>query len=111
MRWQQPGDEQHTTVPSIQYTPFDFDRATFYKYSSVLVTKGDHIRIQDITVNYQISRNQWKKLPFRQMSIYSYVNNVGIIWRANKLNMDPDLFNGYGIPPVKTWTFGIKGNF
>src|SRR3546814_5997895 len=45
-RWQQPGDETHTNVPAMRY-PVNSSRETFYSRSSVLVERGDHIRLQD----------------------------------------------------------------
>src|SRR5690606_18986588 len=49
-RWKQPGDEQHTQIPSTVY-PQNTSRNTFYQQSSVLVHKGDHIRLQDIQLS------------------------------------------------------------
>jgi hypothetical protein len=110
-RWQSPGDEAHTSVPSIQYPPFDINRSTFYNYSSVLVSKGDHIRLQDININYELTKSQWSRLPFSQVNFYCYISNVGILWRANDYRLDPDLPNGVGIPAGRSVSFGFNAKF
>src|SRR5690606_29878123 len=50
-RWRRPGDEQYTHVPSLQLQPA-VHRDNFYRLSSVHVLKGDHIRLEDITLTY-----------------------------------------------------------
>lgn len=107
-RWQKPGDEQITNVPSIQYPPVNSDRETFYQYSSVLIDKGDHIRLKDITVSYDCPIHGNKTLTGLQF--YFYADNLGVIWRANKDKLDPDLYSNL-LPSPKSYSFGIKANF
>ncbi|WP_256011817.1 SusC/RagA family TonB-linked outer membrane protein [Desertivirga xinjiangensis] len=89
LRWQKPGDEISTTVPS-RPAGLNEARDYFYNRSSVLVEKGDHIRLQDIQASWQLSRQQFRKLPLQQVQLYVYVNNAGILWRANDQGIDPD---------------------
>jgi TonB-linked SusC/RagA family outer membrane protein len=109
-RWQQPGDEKTTNVPAIQYPPVNSDRETFYQYASVLVDKGDHVRLQDISISYDLTPCLKKGTPFTSLSVYGYLNNVGILWRANKDGLDPDLYAN-SLPLPKTYSIGIKANF
>lgn len=110
-RWQKPGDETSTNVPAIQYPPFDGNQGTFYDYSSALVDKGDHIRLQDITFSYDLlSKIGNTKLPFSKLQLYSYINNVAILWRANHDHLDPDLYSTYAYPVPRTYSFGIKAS-
>jgi hypothetical protein len=81
-------------VPALQLPPGNNDRDNFYQLSSALVEKGDHIRLQDISVSYDWSRSAWRKMPFHHLQVYGYVNNVGILWRANHHGLDPDLLVG-----------------
>lgn len=106
-RWQKPGDEQFTNIPSFTY-PANSARNTFYQYSEALVTKGDHIRLQYINVSYSVDRNTVKRLPFANIQLFVVVNNPGIIWKANKYGIDPDFSI---IPPAKTYSFGLRTNF
>ncbi|WP_171972480.1 SusC/RagA family TonB-linked outer membrane protein [Mucilaginibacter polytrichastri] len=107
-RWQSPGDEKITNVPSMVY-PGDYNRDAFYNFSKVTVEKADHIRLQDISLSYELSKQKIHKLPFEHISIYGYANNLAILWRANKLGLDPDYPTGY--PTPKTFALGIKGSF
>lgn len=113
-RWQKPGDEQHTQVPSMIY-PADPTRDQFYRYAEILVEKGDHIRLQDIRLSYDLSKQVISRLPFEHLQLYLYANNLGILWRANDLGLDPDIvpYPGYSlqVPLVKTLAAGIKIDF
>ncbi|WDF77075.1 SusC/RagA family TonB-linked outer membrane protein [Mucilaginibacter sp. KACC 22773] len=107
-RWKKPGDELITKGPSLVY-PQDDLRSTFFTYSEDNVEKGDHIRLQDIKLNYQVLSNILQRSPFKKASIFIYARNLGILWRANKLNIDPD----YGttvIPQPFSCSLGINLN-
>lgn len=109
-RWQQPGDEEITCVPSMQYVNSNTgSRSTFYAYSDVLVEKGDHIRLQDIQLSYQLNKNENKRLPMSQLRVYVYANNMGILWKANKKGIDPDYISG--IPNPRTIAAGLRIDF
>jgi TonB-dependent starch-binding outer membrane protein SusC len=105
-RWQQRGDELTTQVPSLPAAA-NFNRDMFYQYSSALVVSGDHIRLQDVSLSYQF-------LPIASgdrnllCNIYAYVNNLGLLWKRNKVNIDPDYRTG---PLPRTYALGIKLNF
>lgn len=108
-RWQQPGDETHTNVPSMIYPNNIPNRDDFYKYSSVLVDNGDNIRLQYIEAGYTFNEKQLSKVPFKNVRVYFYANNLGILWRANKDGLDPDYVNGY--PTPRTFALGLRTNF
>jgi TonB-linked SusC/RagA family outer membrane protein len=110
IRWQKPGDEKITNVPSLPSIP-DPSRDGFYTNSQVLVEKGDNIRFQDIRLAYDLNKKHGSKLLFQHASLFVYLNNVGIIWRANKYGIDPD-YNNYGaIPPSRSIAVGLSTNF
>lgn len=111
LRWQKPGDERTTDVPSLLYPDNSGGRRDiFYVSSDVLVEKGDHIRLQYVNLSYDINKNQFPRLPLQSLQIYVYAHNLGIIWRANSHNIDPD-FPYTSNPPAPSWSFGIRGNF
>ncbi len=87
-RWQRPGDELNTHVPSLVY-PSNEARNQFYQRSEVLVQRGDHIRLQDVRLSYQSPEKE--KGLFRKYDIFCFASNLGILWRANKLRLDPDV--------------------
>lgn len=106
-RWMKPGDEQFTQVPSMPVAGTSSSRDFVYTYADILVEKGDHIRFQDINVSYDLRRSKHRWLPFSKVSVYGYVNQLGIIWRANKQGLDPDyIFRLY--PASPTYSFGIN---
>jgi TonB-linked SusC/RagA family outer membrane protein len=112
-RWQNSGDEAITNVPSFTY-PSSPNRDNFYQYSEINVLKGDHIRLQDISLSYTLTNKAYPKLPFQQIQLFTYVNNVGILWKANKQGFDPDAvpstFDRNTTIQPRTISFGIKGN-
>lgn len=106
-RWQQPGDEKHTSVPSLIY-PDNTNRDLFYARSSVLVEKGDNIRLQDINLSYNLVLRRKQPGGIHTVQVFGYVNNVGLLWTANKKGIDPDF---PVLPLSKTWAAGIKTSF
>lgn len=105
LRWQQPGDERRTSVPSMPALT-NIQRDDFYRFASVLVDKGDNIRLQDIHLSYVLDQRQ---LPFLQqgsLQVYLYAANLGILWRANKDHLDPDAGMTYPLP--RTVAGGIR---
>jgi TonB-dependent starch-binding outer membrane protein SusC len=111
-RWQQPGDEKNTNVPSVVY-PSNNSRNTFYKYSSILVDNADNIRLLDIRASYDLDRRTIPSLPFKKIQVFAYASNLGIIWRANKYGIDPDFASAYAhsIPTPFTLAIGFNANF
>lgn len=107
-RWQKPGDELHTNVPSMVY-PANSSRDQFYNGSEVLIEKGDNVRLQYITISWDMEK-LFKRLPAAAITLYVSVNNIGIIWRANKDHLDPEYTIG-SIPPSKNIAIGLRANF
>ncbi|THU40848.1 SusC/RagA family TonB-linked outer membrane protein [Niastella caeni] len=108
LRWQQPGDEEFTSVPALRPVT-DATSSSFYAYSDVLIEKGDHLRLQDIQLSYQLNKNEIKWLPMNQFRIYVYANNLGILWKANDKGIDPDYISG--IPTPRTIAAGLRIDF
>jgi len=109
-RWVNPGDEKITQVPSMPAPGTSSTRDDVYTYSDILVEKGDHIRFQDINISYDLNRSRYNWLPFNKASIYGYINNIGIIWRANKDKLDPD-YATHSYPAPRSFAIGIKVQF
>lgn len=105
-RWKKPGDELHTSTPSLSY-PNDNAKATFYQYSEAVVSRADHIRLQDIRLGYTFDNDKLHK-RIKSLMVYSYINNLGIIWRANKFGIDPDSMD---MPQVRSFSVGVRAVF
>jgi len=107
-RWQKPGDELITNVPSMIY-PNDANRDIFYLNSEATVAKADHLRLQFINLSYDVSKSLIKRVPFSLIQLYINVSNLGILWKANNDDIDPDYQSS--IPPSRTYAIGLKANF
>jgi TonB-linked SusC/RagA family outer membrane protein len=108
-RWMKPGDEHYTTVPAFEIVGDD-SREYFYKYSDVLVERGDHIRLQNLQLLYNgqnILRLHNKKI---RLQIGINFNNLGIIWRANYKQLDPDVVAGM-LPVPRSATLSVTAYF
>jgi len=107
-RWQTPGDESFTEVPAMVY-PVNNNREDFYTGAAVLVEKGDHIRLRDIQLSYSFGNRLKQALTLQDFSVYLYASNLGVLWRANKHNLDPQVTTGF--PDPKSVAIGFKANF
>jgi TonB-linked SusC/RagA family outer membrane protein len=109
-RWQVPGDETITNVPALVYTnyPQFSSRDVFYRNSEINVLRADHIRLQYLNLAYCIY-NKIGKLAIEQIQVYANVANLGILWRANKENLDPDYPSSMPMP--KSYTIGLRASF
>lgn len=105
LRWKNAGDELKTFVPSIPASN-NARRDIFYAYSEILVDKGDHIRLQDVNLSYDLD-SKLSKFGIKGVKLFVYIDNIGLIWKANDFDIDPDF---QGIPPVRTYSFGINLN-
>lgn len=105
-RWQQAGDELNTNVPSMVY-PAVSRRDNFYNNSATLIEKGDHIRLAYVALGYELNKQWLAKLPFSSLQLQANASNLGILWRANKLGIDPDYRENVLIPSPY-YSFGIR---
>lgn len=99
LRWKKPGDENHTDIPAL-VLPLNSRRNTFYTYSERNIQSGSFIRIQDINISYPFDLGKnWNA------NLMMAVNNVGLIWRANNSNLDPE--SPY-LPTSRIYSFGVN---
>jgi len=103
-RWQKPGDELITNVPSMSY-PGNAFKDILYQYSDINVLKGDHIRLQEVNVSWGFKQAGW---GLKNARVFANVTNLGILWRANRLGVDPDIND---VPNPRTYSFGLSANF
>jgi hypothetical protein len=107
-RWKKSGDENVTNVPSMVY-PNNSMRDQFYSYSEINIEKGDHIRLQYINFGYSLNKSVIKKLPLKEIQLFTNMSNLGVLWRANDKKLDPDYPSS--LTPTNTWAFGLRGKF
>lgn len=105
-RWKQPGDELRTDVPSAVYAANNQYRDQFYYYSDINVIKGDHVRLQEVNLSYSFPGKQGSFI--KNPRVYGNVSNIGIIWKANKAGVDPEVFD---YPNPRSYNIGFSANF
>ena len=108
-RWQKPGDELTTYVPAYA-SAVNTGLNTFYNYNNVLITKGDVIRLQDISLSYALTKFNIPRLPVERINIVANVRNVGMLWKANDFGIDPDFANAQYVTP-RTFALGFQFDF
>lgn len=105
-RWQKPGDELRTQIPA--FAPTAEYYGSIYKESSVLTTKGDVIRLEDVNIAYTFGRQRLNgNIGLR---IYAQARNLGVIWKATNQLIDPDYPNVDYVPPREV-TIGVQMSF
>ncbi|WP_268223962.1 SusC/RagA family TonB-linked outer membrane protein [Sinomicrobium oceani] len=112
-RWRNPGDEATTNVPGVRYT--NSNSITRYINSDINVISGDNIRLDQVTLNYNMPSEMLEKLGFiRRMNIGASVTNLGPIWVKNDEGLDPNyVFQGnyQSLAPPVTYTLSLNVSF
>lgn len=111
-RWRNPGDEATTIVPGVRgMTGYSYSR---YRLGDNQMIDGDHIRFKEISIKYDLS-NLFANTFISNASITCSARNVGIIWRKNNDNIDPDFLPYTGtymkLPPMAMYALGVNLNF
>ena len=111
LRWKQAGDEKFTDVPKYPgMTNTDQYRDQAWLYSDKLVENASHIRLRDVNISYDVFSGR-KRFFFKSMQVYIYMENLGLLWKANKAGIDPDyvpLTYSVFLPAPFTVTAGFK---
>jgi len=105
-RWQQPGDEMHTQVPSLVY-PAVSRRDNFYNNSEVLIEDASSVRLAFVTLGYRWDAKWLSRLSLKSLSVQANASNLGVLWKANRQGLDPDYRNGT-VPPARIFSLGLK---
>ena len=100
LRWQKAGDEKWTNVPSLVY-PANTKRDNFYRFSEVLFSRADQVRLQYVTLSYDFAKPS--------IQVYVNANNLGLLWVANRYHIDPDYNNTLAVP--RNIALGLKLHF
>ncbi len=108
-RWREKGDEAFTDVPGLKnINTNSFNR---YRDSEKMVIDAGHVRLQQISLGYNIPSSMLGKFPVKSLGFNASVRNLGIIWRANKEGIDPSYVrqNTYNnLAPTKSYFFTIN---
>lgn len=108
----------HITPPLYNEKNYEqFNAGGLYSYTVNLYNKADwhwrnasSIRINSVYLGYALPAKVLRNSRIESFSIYGEVNNLGAIWVANDLGIDP-----YAVPgtlrPLINYTFGLKMTF
>lgn len=107
-RWQKPGDESYTSIPSMPEPGMASARDEFYAYSEKNVHRADHIRLEDIKLSYELQKFKWGKVGINSLGFFVQGTNLGILWRANRIGRDPDYPETF--PVSRILAVGVKAN-
>jgi TonB-linked SusC/RagA family outer membrane protein len=105
LRWQQPGDELRTQVPSVPAALVS-GRDDLYTYSEALVDRADHIRLQDVQLSYHPLGKRSRFFREHPVQFYLYARNLGILWKKTGSGLDPDY--PATTPAVRTVAGGLR---
>jgi TonB-linked SusC/RagA family outer membrane protein len=111
-RWRNPGDEATTNVPGVQgLGGYSYVR---YRFADNRVIDGDHIRFKEVSLKYDLS-DLFADTFIEGASLTCSARNLGIIWRKNNDNIDPDFLPLTGsqlkLPPTAMYSIGFNFNF
>lgn len=106
-RWQQPGDEQRTEVPSMVYPAISGRESRLYRHSEIKVQRGDHIRLQYVNLHYDLASRKLLNNKINNIRIYFNVANIGLVWKRGDYTHDP-MFGYDNIPPSTAYSLGLR---
>ena len=120
-RWEMPGDEKLTNIPSLLYLYEAYlvsrdGREPFntYNYSSARIASGAFVRLKTISLTYNLRPSLVKKWGMNSLSVTAVSNNPWLIYSDKKLKgQDPEFFNTGGVaqPIQKQFTLSVKAGF
>jgi hypothetical protein len=104
-RWQKPGDKaefaEFTTQPGVLYQDFQ-------DYSDGVYSNGSYIRLQNVSLSYNLPKSVINKGSFQLIRIYIHAENLFLITKYHGLDPDVPVFGA--LPPAKTIVAGLQIN-
>lgn len=115
-RWEIPGDQAKTNVPSIMDAyqqsltggAYPYNN---YNYSNQRVADGSFVRLKTLSLTYQVPVSVIQKAKLNNLSVTAQAINPWLIYSDSKLKgQDPEFFNagGVALPIQKQFTLSLK---
>ena len=115
-RWQQPGDEKHTNIPSLYTSVRDlynlnlpnglYDNIySMWAQSDVRVADASFLRCTQFTMSYNVPRTICQKIGLARIQLSANINNLFVIASDDWKGYDPEL--GYSIQP-RIYSLGLS---
>ncbi|UII25395.1 SusC/RagA family TonB-linked outer membrane protein [Fulvivirga maritima] len=112
-RWKTAGDEKNTDVPSLM--GMTGNSLTRYMLSDKQIMDGDHIRLKQISLTYDLSGMFFTNY-IKGASLSFSAQNVALLWTKNDEGLDPDFLPTLGkssinLGPPVMYSVGVNVNF
>jgi TonB-linked SusC/RagA family outer membrane protein len=110
-KWMIAGDEAKTNIPALTNDSKNFSDK-YYNLSSSNLFDASNMRLKFVSLSYDMPSHIIKPLKLSSVVLRFQIENLGIIWRANKEGIDPDSHSVSGVrstlPALKTYSFGVS---
>jgi TonB-linked SusC/RagA family outer membrane protein len=103
--WKKPGDNAKYAKPS---TITDIG-SNNYASSDAIYKNSSYIRLSNVAFSYALGQKVAKKLGAESVRFYMNAQNIFVISKA--AGIDPEIQQFGGLPPAKTYLFGLSLNF
>ena len=133
-RWQRPGDEAHTDIPSImgsgnqsywQYAnhwsssdlykgpKFSSNAWTMYDYSTARVVSADYVKLQNLSLTYEFDKKMLRKMHLGRLALTLSATNLHT-WCDKRLRGQTPTQGGFSeiqLSDCPVYTFGLNVEF
>ncbi|MDP4252691.1 MAG: SusC/RagA family TonB-linked outer membrane protein [Bacteroidota bacterium] len=106
LTWQHPGDR--SKLQRFSTNDLKYDNASS---SSLMFTDGSYIRLQNVSVSYQLPQDWSKKAGMQNCRFYANGQNLLTITRFKGLDPASTSYNTYTLPPLRVITIGVRATF
>jgi TonB-linked SusC/RagA family outer membrane protein len=91
-RWQNPGDEANTNIPSYVASQSANSRrnVAYYTSGNINVVSASYIKLRDVTLAYNLKPELLRTLHIQKASVFVQGTNF-LVWAANHDGIDPEL--------------------
>lgn len=106
--WKLPGDQLVTDIPALPTNIVDLNsqnRRIFFTRSNYRLQNAAFVRLRDVTLGYTLNNRATESIGLRNVRFTFQARNLGIIWRANDLGLDPESI------PFSTQDFSVNDSF
>ncbi|HEY9002018.1 MAG TPA: SusC/RagA family TonB-linked outer membrane protein, partial [Mucilaginibacter sp.] len=102
-RWQKPGDHAEFAKFTTQQSTTNFN---FSQYSDGVYTNGNFIRLQNVSLSYDLTQSILKNSKIKGCSIFIHGENLFLLTKYKGLDPETPVFGA--MPPAKIYVGGVQ---
>lgn len=109
-RWQKPGDEMHTNVPSwVAENSINDSRRDirYYTQGDINILSASYIKLRDITLAWEMPKSLVTRIKVQGIRLRLQVSNL-MLWKANEFGIDPEFQDASGGSTAGSISGGIR---